>query len=96
MASFPDNAWGSGECGVKHVKHMGQNYLYNQFQEYQEWWPLKKNRRDFYLQHMSNKIPVKGIFSNQDGLCPADKQMHYWNKIPNRGEYVYIDGVHGD
>ena len=22
--------------------------------------------------------------------------MHYWNKIPNRGEYVYIDGIHGD
>ena len=48
------------------------------------------------MQNMSNKIPVKGIFSNQDALCPADDQLHYWNKIPNREEYVYIDGVHGD
>ena len=45
---------------------------------------------------MSSNIPVKVIFSNQDALCPPDKQLHYWNKIPNRGEYVYIDGVHGD
>ena len=96
VASIPDNPWGSGEAGVKHVKHMGQMYLYNQFQEYQSLWPVVKNRRDFYLAHMSDKIKVHGIFSNQDSLCPSTGQMHYWNKIPNRGEYVYIDGVHGD
>ena len=59
-------------------------------------WPLVQNRNDYYVQNMSNQIPVKGIFSNQDALCPSGDQLHYWNKIPNRGEYVYIDGVHGD
>ena len=39
---------------------------------------------------MSRKIPVKVIFSSEDKLCPAEKQLHYLNKIPNRGEYVYI------
>ena len=48
------------------------------------------------MAHMSDKIKVHGIFANQDSLCPSTGQMHYWNKIPNRGEYVYIDGVHGD
>ena len=41
--------WGTSEVSVKHVKHMAQMYLHNQFQEYSSWWPLSKNRRDYYL-----------------------------------------------
>ena len=59
-------------------------------------WPAVKNKRDFYLQNMSDKIPVSAIFSNSDKECPADVQMPYWSKIPNRGEDVYLDGIHGD
>ena len=96
MADVKTNVWGSGEVGVKHIKHMGQMFLHGQFQEYSSLWPIIKNKNDFYLRNMSDKIKVHGIFSNQDELCHYDEQRRYWNKIPNRGEYVYIDGVHGD
>ena len=95
-ASHPDNPFGNGEVSFKHTKHMAQMYLHGQFQEYSSWWPLIKNTKDFYLQNMSSNIPVHVIFSSQDALCPPEKQLPYWIKIPNRGEYVYIDGVHGD
>ena len=44
---------------------------------------------------MNSNIPVKVIFSKDDKLCPEWKQLHYWNKIPNRGEYEYVKGEHG-
>ena len=34
MVRIPDNPWGSGECGVKHMKHFGQMGMQGQFQEY--------------------------------------------------------------
>ena len=45
---------------------------------------------------MSDKIPCKVIFSNEDTLCPSADQLRTWNKIPNRGEYIYLEGYHGD
>lgn len=63
---------------------MAQTFLHGEFQEYASSWPLFKNRPDFYLQNMSDKIPCKVIFSNQDELCPPADQLHTWNKIPNR------------
>lgn len=58
------NPFAAGEVGVKHVKHLGQNYLYGQFQEYTSLWPVVQNTRNYYLYNMSDKIPVHGIFSN--------------------------------
>ena len=48
-ASHPDNPWAAGEVSVRHVKHMAQMYLHNQFQEYSSWWPLIRNTKDYYL-----------------------------------------------
>ena len=60
----------SGEAGLKHVKHLAQNHLYGEFQEFANVWPLFQNTANYYLQNMSDKIKVHGIFSNQDTLCP--------------------------
>lgn len=89
-----DNWFGSKEVSVKQTKHMAQNYLYDEFQEFSEFWfwPFK-DTCDIDLGTIN--VPVRIMWSNQDQLCPRDKQMRFLSHVESLDGETTVEGPHG-
>ena len=90
--------FGRRETSVKLAKHMGQNYLFDEFQEYAFiWsWPFKKQKK-IKLENIDPRIPFRSVWETNDKLCPKALTLRWIDKIPGyTGEDDYeFPGEHG-